>query len=87
MSDPQRQRLPKRKPAVVAIKGTAGPDIITQSDLEKISELQAVVWKIDREVHLAVERLRARLFQGARLEEGPLVFDQELKMVRRRMAG
>jgi hypothetical protein len=78
---------PKRKPPVVAIKGSARPDIITQQELVAIGDLQASVWQVERAVHLAVERLRARLFQGASLEDGPLVFDQELKMVRRRKTG
>jgi hypothetical protein len=78
---------PKRKPPVVAIKGTVRPDLVTQTDLTEIAELQASVWQVERAVHLAVERLRNRVFQGATVEDGELVFDWELKMVRRRKTG
>lgn len=78
---------PIRKPPVVAIKGTTGPDIITQKELKEAADLQAVVWTSERAAHLAIERLRNRLFQGATLETGSLTFDRELKMVRRKKTG
>lgn len=73
-----------RKSIVVAIKGTVGPDRITQKDFAEIADLQDAVWRVERAVHLAVERLRTRIFQGALVEDGPLIFDCELTMVRPR---
>lgn len=78
---------PPRKPPVIAIKGTAKPDLITQKELKEAADLQAAVWMSERAAHLAIERLRARLFHGASIEDGALVFDRELKMVRHRRAG
>lgn len=77
-------KLPKRKPIVVAIKGSTKPDVVSQGTLKKIADLQGALWKAERAAHLAVEELRTRLLYGASVEPGPLVFDPELKMVRRR---
>lgn len=75
---------PTRKPPVVAIRGSAAPDVITQTELKHASDLQAALWSAERTAHLAIENLRGRLLHGARIEDGPLVFDLDLKMVRRK---
>jgi hypothetical protein len=75
-----------RKPPgrVRPIKGEYVEDVVTQSELNEISHLQAVEWQAARAAHRSIEKLERRLLEGASLEPGPLVFDRDLKMVRTR---
>lgn len=69
---------------VRSIAGEFTEDIITQAELTKASDLQAMEWQTARLAHRAIEQIERRLLEGAALEDGPLYFDGELKMVRTR---
>lgn len=75
---------PSKKPQgkVLSISGEFQQDVIHQSDLEGASQLQAAAWQAEQTAQEAVLRIESRLRNGARFEDGDLVFDEELRMVR-----
>jgi hypothetical protein len=73
----------KRKPPVVAIRGSHRPDLVSQDELRKLAELQAAEWRIGQSLAVMALEVQARIAHGATVEDGPLVFDRDLKMARR----
>ena len=76
--------LPKRKPAVTAIRGNVQDDVVTQDDLARLSDFQAAEWMASRAMQKAALGIEARLAHGACIEPGVLEFDAEMKMARSR---
>jgi hypothetical protein len=74
----------KRRPPVVAIRGTAARDVVTQADLRALSALQSAEFAASRAMQKASLEIEARLAHGALLELGELTFDEERKMARTR---
>ena len=74
----------ERKPPVRAIAGDFRPDIIRQAELKQLSLLQASEYLATNATRRLAFRLQARIAQGASVEEGALLFDQELGMARGR---
>ena len=76
--------LPKsvRKPPVVAIRGTTGPDVITQNELRELAALQDAEWLASRVSQKASMDLEARIAHGATIEPGLLMWDAERNMAR-----
>ena len=75
---------PARKPPVVAIRGRAIPDVITQAELHELAELQDAEWLASRVSQKASMDLEARIAHGATIEPGPLTWDKERNMARSR---
>jgi RNA polymerase-interacting CarD/CdnL/TRCF family regulator len=73
-----------RKPPVVAIRGNAVRDVVTQSDLRALSALQSAEFAASRAMQKASLEIEARLAHGAIIEVGNLVFDDDRKMARTR---
>jgi hypothetical protein len=75
-----------RKPprSVVSIKGSVGPDRVTQAELQAAADLQGAVWLAEKAARECVQAIESRLTCGATLEPGPLTFDRMLQMARRR---
>lgn len=81
----KNKNLPKKPPAkIVSIAGQLDEDIVTQKELAEISDMQAAEWVAAQSAHRAVLRLIERLKAGAKIEDGTLTFDRELRMVRSR---
>jgi len=80
---------PEKKPPkkVVTIgRDCSSQDVITQSDLGHIGDLQATEWIASQATQREVLSLDQRLKAGAVIEDGPLTFDLTLRMVRRKQA-
>ena len=75
---------PTRKPPVVASRGRAVPDVITQAELHELAELQDAEWLASRVSQKASMDLEARIAHGATIEPGPLTWDRERNMARSR---
>lgn len=76
----------KRMARVLPIDGVNTPyeDVISEIDLEAVEDLQRAEWRAQRALQRAVERIEARIRQGARVEASQRYWDSELKMVRTR---
>jgi hypothetical protein len=74
----------KRKGPGLAIEITR-PGIITQAEIARVSTLQAAAWQAEKAAQRAAMKLEARLKAGWAVEPGPLHFDSELGMVRRKV--
>lgn len=64
------------------MRGSFTHEIVTQEQLLELETAQRVEWAASRRAALLSEKVLAGLERGATLEEGPLYFDSELKMVR-----
>lgn len=58
---------------------------VTQNDLQKAAYLQVAAWLAERAAREYAETLAQRIHHGAAVELGPLVFDYDLQMARRRI--
>jgi hypothetical protein len=67
---------------VLSIAGNYAPDKVTQEELKQISQLQAAEWLASQAAHKAIFAMLERLKAGAKVEEGKLYFDADLRMVR-----
>lgn len=74
----------KRKPPVVAITGEHRSDVVTQEDLNTLSDLQAAEWRAQRATQRAAMKIEQRIGHGARVEPGRMEFDGDLRMARTR---
>lgn len=78
----------KQPNRVVTIDGRGGAgDRITQTELASVSDLQAAAWAAEQNAQEAVLRIEGRLRLGATVEDGELIFDHGLRMVRRKKTG
>lgn len=76
-------RKPPRK--VLTINGTTPEnDVVKQTELAKLGDLQAIAWEAEAAAHRAALALRVRLDHGAAVEPGEWYFDRELEMARKR---
>lgn len=71
---------------MASIAGQFSPDIVKQSELRRIADLQAAEWVASQAAHKAVLRVMDRLRSGASVEPGEFYFDTDLKMARSRKA-
>lgn len=72
-----------RKPPVQAIRGGAvGPDVVTQRDLQSLTNLQDAEWYAGQAAHDAAREIQRRIAHGATVEPGPLTFESARKMAR-----
>lgn len=69
---------------VTAIHGAFAADIVTESDLKYVSELQAAAWRAEKDAQEATLLIESRILHGAIVEDCNLHFDSELRMVRTR---
>jgi hypothetical protein len=76
----------KKKPPIVAIRGTYSRDIIMQAELHKLSMLQDSEWHASRAAQKAALEIEARIAHGATIEDGGLGFDGHRNMARTREA-
>ena len=55
----------KRKPPVVAIRGTHTEDVVTQRELKKLAEMQAAEWQLNQTVARMIMQVEGRIHHGA----------------------
>jgi hypothetical protein len=78
--------MTKRKPPVVAIRGSVDRDMIGQEELCALSDLQATLWRAERMTQKAALEIETRIAHGAQVEGGVMTFDSDLKMARTKRA-
>lgn len=78
------EKKPPIKAKIVSLDRKNLPEeVVTQKLLE---DAQVAEWEAGRRAALLAEEVRTALARGARLEEGRLYFDADLRMVRSRKA-
>lgn len=55
--------------------------------MHEAAELQAIAWQAHETAAAEIHAIMKLLTDGAQIENGPLVYDSELKMVRTRKIG
>ena len=76
----------KKKPPVVAIRGSHSRDVVTQEELRRLSMLQDTEWHASRAAQKAALAIETRIAHGARVEDGELGFDAHRNMARTKQA-
>jgi peptide subunit release factor 1 (eRF1) len=77
----------RRKQKVVGIdQCPATVDVLSDNELERVAELQALAWQAHRSAAAAALELETRIRHGATIESERYWWDPELKMVRSRRA-
>ena len=75
------RKLPRKAP-VVALRGELRPEVISQSDLQQLEDVQRAVWRLTTQAGVLADNIRRALARGAVIEPGALYYDEDLKMVR-----
>jgi hypothetical protein len=76
--------MTRKRPPIVAIRGSHDSDLITQEELAELAVLQDAEWIASRAAQKAALSIETRIAHGAVLEGGPLDFDKQRHMVRSR---
>lgn len=72
----------------MAISGKPlGEDVLRDSELAKMAELQAQAWEAERVAQLYGAEIRTRIMHGARIESLNWEWDSRLQMVRSKRKG
>lgn len=75
--------IKRRGPSsVVRFEQSAKPKRVTQTEIAEISMLQASAFQAEQVMQRAILKIEQRIQRGAVVEDGPLMFDSELRMVR-----
>lgn len=77
-------KIKRKGPARVAVMPVAA---VTQSELRDYYELQSAAWEAEKIAHDAAADIERRIKAGATVEDGPLTFDRDRRMVRTRKMG
>jgi ribose 1,5-bisphosphokinase PhnN len=82
MRTQRRKKAPKK---VIAIDRRSGPvDVLSDEEMERVAELQALAWEAHRTAAAAALEIDARIRHGAVITATRYKWDARLKMVRSR---